>query len=68
LRNAVLGYNLPVNIAKKIKMEALRIYVSGQNLFAIKSKQLTVKDPERAGSFNTWPVPTSATIGINVTF
>ncbi len=68
LRNAVLGYNLPVNIAKKIKMEALRIYVSGQNLFAIKSKQLTVKDPERAGSFNTWPIPTSATMGINLTF
>ncbi|MGN6532629.1 MAG: SusC/RagA family TonB-linked outer membrane protein [Ginsengibacter sp.] len=68
LRNAVLGYNLPVSIAKKIKMEGLRIYVSGQNLFAIKSKQLTVKDPERAGSFNTWPVPTSATIGINLTF
>ncbi|HEY8733314.1 MAG TPA: SusC/RagA family TonB-linked outer membrane protein, partial [Puia sp.] len=46
MRNVMLGYNLPKNIAGKMKMEVLRIYVSGQNLFAFKSKQFTAKDPE----------------------
>ena len=68
LRNVLLGYNLPKNIVSKIKMESLRIYVSGQNLFAIKSKEFTAKDPERANAFALWPVPTSYTIGLNANF
>ena len=68
LRNVTVGYDLPVNIAAKIKMEGLRLFVSGQNLFAIKSKQFTAKDPERANTFDIWPVPTSYTFGLNATF
>ncbi|MBS1600204.1 MAG: SusC/RagA family TonB-linked outer membrane protein [Bacteroidetes bacterium] len=68
LRNVMLGYNLPVNIASKMKLEALRIYVSGQNLFAFKSKQFSAKDPERANTFDLWPVPTGVTFGLNATF
>ena len=68
LRNVMLGYNLPKNIAGAMKMEGLRIYVSGQNLFAIKSKEFTSKDPERAGTFDLWPVPTSVTFGLNANF
>ena len=68
LRNVLLGYNLPKTIANSIKMEGLRIYVSGQNLFALKSKQYTAKDPERANTFDLWPVPTSYTVGINANF
>lgn len=67
LRNIMLGYNLPKNITGAMRMEGLRLYVSGQNLFAIKSKQFTPKDPERT-DINRWPVPTSLTVGINVTF
>ncbi len=68
LRNVTLGYNFSRNIASTLKMESLRIYVSGQNLFAIKSKEFTAKDPERANSRALWPVPTSYTIGINANF
>ena len=68
LRNVQLGYNLPKNLARTLKMDGLRLYVSGQNLFAIKSKQFLSKDPERANSFAIWPVPTSYTIGINANF
>jgi len=67
LRNAMLGYTLPKVVAGKAYMESLRLYVSGQNLFAIKSGKLTSKDPERT-SFNSWPVPTSFTVGINANF
>ncbi|HEY6977959.1 MAG TPA: SusC/RagA family TonB-linked outer membrane protein [Chitinophagaceae bacterium] len=68
LRNVSLGYNFSRNIAGSLKMESLRIYVSGQNLFAIKSNEFTAKDPERANSLALWPVPTAYTIGINANF
>lgn len=68
LRNVMLGYNIPKQVISRIKMESLRIYVSGQNLLALKSKDFTSKDPERANTFNSWPVPTSYTIGINANF
>ncbi|HEY4206907.1 MAG TPA: SusC/RagA family TonB-linked outer membrane protein, partial [Puia sp.] len=67
LRNAMIGYDLPKNIAGRLAMEGLRMYVSGQNLFAIKSNKLTAKDPERT-SYNSWPVPTSFTVGVNANF
>jgi hypothetical protein len=68
LRNVTLGYNLPKNIAGALKMEGLRMYVSGQNLLVIKSKQFTSKDPERANTFDLWPVPTAVTFGLNANF
>jgi hypothetical protein len=68
LRNVMLGYNLPKNIANSMKMEGLRVYVSGQNLLAVKSKKFTSKDPERANTFDLWPVPTAVTFGINANF
>ncbi len=68
LRNVTLGYNLPANLSEKVRLQGLRIYVSGQNLFAIKSKEFTAKDPERATAFGRWPVPTSVTFGLNATF
>ncbi|MBS1602135.1 MAG: TonB-dependent receptor [Bacteroidetes bacterium] len=67
LRNAMIGYTLPKAVASKAFMESLRLYVSGQNLFAIKSGKLTSKDPERT-SYNAWPVPTSFTVGVNANF
>jgi len=68
IRNVQLGYNLPRSVASSIKMDGLMIYVSGQNLVAFKHKAFLSKDPERAGSFALWPVPTSYTVGINATF
>jgi TonB-linked SusC/RagA family outer membrane protein len=68
LRNLMLGYNVPKRLSAKMKMEGLRMFVSGQNLLALKSKQYTSKDPERANTFDIWPVPTSITVGLNVNF
>jgi hypothetical protein len=67
LRNVMLGYTLPKTLAAKAALQSFRVYVSGQNLFAIKSGQLTSKDPERTG-FGSWPVPASVTVGVNANF
>jgi TonB-linked SusC/RagA family outer membrane protein len=68
LRTLQLGYNLSSSLSQMLKMQGLRIYVSGQNLFALKKKEFSAKDPERTSNFIAWPVPTSYTIGINANF
>lgn len=68
MRNIQLGYNLPKSLINGLKMESLRFYLIGQNLFAFKSKEYRSKDPERINNLNSWPIPTTYTFGLNVTF
>ena len=44
LRNAQLGYTLPASLTQRIKLQKVRFYVSGQNLFTISS--YSGMDPE----------------------
>ena len=66
LRNLQIGYNVPQNFAKKMKMERLRLYLSAQNLLTIKSKEFTGVDPENPNY--GYPIPLNLTFGINVSF
>lgn len=66
LRNVQLGYTLPSNFTDKIKIDRLRFYISGQNLFTIHSKDYTGVDPENPGF--GYPIPTTCTFGFNLTF
>jgi TonB-linked SusC/RagA family outer membrane protein len=66
LRNIQLGYTLPKAIAGKMKMERLRLYVSGQNLMTLTSKNFTGVDPENPGF--GYPIPVTFTAGLNVSF
>jgi len=66
LRNIQLGYTLPKRIADKIKAGNVNVYVSGQNLFTLKSKNFSGVDPE-AADFG-YPIPTLVTTGLRVSF
>ena len=66
LRNLQIGYNVPKDFARKLKMERLRFYLSAQNLLTIKSKNFTGVDPENP-NFG-YPIPLNITFGINVSF
>jgi TonB-linked SusC/RagA family outer membrane protein len=44
-RNLLLGYNLPLSVTKKMRLERFRIYASAQNFFLIRDKELN-GDPE----------------------
>lgn len=66
LRNLQLGYTLPLNITRKIKLDKTRFYVSGQNLMTIKSKSFTGLDPENPNL--GYPISTTFTVGLNVGF
>lgn len=63
-KNISLGYNLPKNLLKGIKMQQARLFVSGQNLFTITGYK--GYDPESA-SIVTPPLRT-LTGGIQLTF
>ena len=66
LRTVQLGYTLPNSVCEKMHMERLRMYLSAQNLFTIKSKNFTGVDPENA-NFG-YPIPLNVTFGLNVSF
>lgn len=66
LRNLQIGYTLPRAISEKVKMSNARVFLQGQNLLTIKSKDSTIPDPETPNG--QFPIPRTYTVGLNVTF
>ena len=74
LRNVQLGYTLPASLVQKAKLQRVRIYLSGQNLFTISN--YSGIDPEvgqggslsRGVDFGIYPQSRTITGGVNVTF
>lgn len=48
MRNVRLSYDVPPSLLKAVRMTALNVYVSADNVFVIKSKDLYAADPEGA--------------------
>lgn len=46
MKNVTFGYTLPTVITEKVKIERLRVYVSGENLFEIDKLDDMPIDPE----------------------
>jgi len=77
LKTLQLGYTMPESISKKMHVNRLRVYISGQNLFTI--TKYSGADPEigqisstnylsRGVDIGTYPQARIFTGGINVTF
>lgn len=66
IKNLQLGYTVPKTITRKIAMERLRFYFSGDNLLTF-SKINENFDPEAPGD-NVYPLTKSVSFGLNVTF
>jgi TonB-linked SusC/RagA family outer membrane protein len=79
LRNVTLAYNLPTSLISKLKMQVLRVYVQGQNLWYHAPEYKG--DPEvgmgsaesgatrpGARSLYSYPQTKAITFGLNVTF
>ncbi|TDE12154.1 TonB-dependent receptor [Dyadobacter psychrotolerans] len=80
-RNLLLGYSFPSELASKLKMSKLRVYLSAQNFFLI--SKYPHGDPEQTpirGNFDTenvfsqgmiwhgYPRPTTYTAGLQIAF
>jgi hypothetical protein len=71
-KNVELGYTLPGNVIRKIRLTGVRAYVNVFNAFTLVNKNLKDVDPERAeGAFrtsNTYPLMRTFNFGLEVKF
>lgn len=74
LRQAQIGYTLPVSPLKKVKIEKLRFYISGDNLFTITGysgvdPEFSTSSPLNSGVDRyIYPFTRSYTVGAQLTF
>lgn len=70
LKNVTLGYTFNKSLVQKLRMENLRLFVVGTNLFAINPLRKYGLDPETPDATRGWsyPVTKSVSLGLNVSF
>ena len=69
LKTAQIGYNVSKSLISKLNINALRIYVSGQNLFTWVKDKLMTFDPEAYDSRGLfYPQSKVYTVGLKLTF
>ncbi len=74
LNNVTLSYNLPQNIANKIRVESGKVFITAQNLFTIQrfsgfTPELANDSPTRSGiELNAYPITRTIALGLNVNF
>jgi hypothetical protein len=70
VRNAELGYNIPEKLANTIKIKRARVSLRADNIVTLMKTKgtnaYTGLDPETPG--NSYPLPFSMTMSLNVTF
>lgn len=64
LKTLTIGYTLPQHLTQKARMNRVRFYVQGENLFTL--TKYTGADPEGLGY--VYPLPRTFTFGINIGF
>lgn len=62
LKNLQIGYTLPQQLTEKLKMQNVRFYLQGQDLFTITN--YSGADPEGLGY--PYPIPRTFTFGLNI--
>lgn len=71
LKNLTVGYSLPKKWMKKVKMDNVRIYFTGENLFYISGIHSDYIDPELAmtgGELRVYPWQKTIMFGLDVSF
>lgn len=70
LRSAEIGYSTPQSVNQRLRFKGARIFVSGNNIFAISKLNKLGIDPEtpNAGRFSSYPYVKTFAIGLNVKF
>lgn len=66
IKNITLGYTLPSKITSRAKIENLRIFISGENLYTFTKYPLM--DPETTSVYNYYPMMRQYSLGLSLTF
>lgn len=68
LKNVAIGYTLPKNLISKMKIDNLRFYISGQNLFTLNSAYKGYDPENTVNNGNFYPVMQTFTFGVDIRF
>lgn len=70
IKNITLGYTLPESLSKKLKLNSVRIYATGTNLFTFsplyKNNPDRTIDPEQLGNGNDYPFTKTYVFGLDI--
>jgi TonB-linked SusC/RagA family outer membrane protein len=66
LKNVELGYSIPKNFVKKLKVESVRLYLTGSNLLSFSKFKLW--DSEMGNNGLGYPIQRVYNVGININF
>ncbi|WP_236973722.1 SusC/RagA family TonB-linked outer membrane protein [Membranihabitans maritimus] len=69
VKNLTFGYTLPMDLTEKFKVSRLRVFFTGENLYAF-SKIKKYIDPEAVENYRAWvyPYQRKVSIGLNLNF
>lgn len=68
LKSLQIGYTLPKRWLTSAKISNLRVFLTGENLLTVKSKDFPAVDPELGGSVIVYPIAKMFSGGVTVTF
>lgn len=68
LKNLTIGYTIPVELTRKMLVERIRIFFSGDNLATITNYPELDPEREEDGRFVAYPQNKICSFGINVQF
>lgn len=71
LKNLTVGYTLPTSLTRKAKIDKVRLYFSGENLFTLTKLKSDYLDPEQMtvdSNGRVYPYSKTFSFGIDVTF
>ena len=68
LKGFNVGYSLPAGLLKKVRMQTLRIYAAGQNLFTWTAEYLNSDPESAAGGAYRFANQKSVSVGLSLSF
>jgi TonB-linked SusC/RagA family outer membrane protein len=67
VKNLTLGYTIPEHLSRKLKINRLRVYATGENLFTFHHIEVPGNDPERFETVH-YPFMKVFSLGVNLNF
>lgn len=67
LKNVQLGYTIPSRVTQRLKIDRIRVYFSGEDLFEVHNAP-GGWDPEEGGGYVGYPFARNYAFGVNVVF
>ena len=71
VKNLTLGYTLPASLTRKININKMRVYFSGENLFTFTALDNKYLDPEQLAvdsNGRVYPYSKTFSFGLDITF